>query len=175
MIDLYLKTPLTVNQVNTIASNFVQPGSCPASNENLLPPNIRTYPQLTLAPKLIPGHENQVSFSLENQLESGEHLYVAFLTGAATIFAPLDKRENNYYVEIPEDLKSAGTVFVVIFKGGDDIGEVRLDDETTVAGPAIAVFPFDSRGKYPGSDKKKLGSNWKIKWIRSLFFILFGL
>ena len=44
---------------------------------------------------------------------------------------------------------------MVIFKGGDDIGEVRLDDETTVAGPAIAVFPFDSRGKYPGSDKKK--------------------
>ena len=58
-------------------------------------------------------------------------------------------------MEIPEDLKSAGTVFVVIFKGGDDIGEVTLDDETTVAGPAISIFPFDSRGKYPESDKKK--------------------
>ena len=141
--------------MNTIASNFVQPGSCPASNERLLPSNIRTYPQLTLAPKLIPGHENEVSFSFENPLENGEHLYVAFLTGAATIFAPLDKKEDKYVVEIPEDLKSAGTVFVVIFKGGDDINEVRLDDETTVAGPAIAVFPFDSRGKYPESDKKK--------------------
>lgn len=87
-------------------------------------------------------------------MENEEHLYVAFLTGAATIFAPLDKREDNYFVDIPEDLKSAGTVFVVIFKGGEDIAEVRLDDETTVAGPAIAVFPFDSRGKYPRSEKK---------------------
>ena len=59
-------------------------------------------------------------------------------------------------MEIPEDLKSAGTVFVVIFKGGEDIGEVRLDDDTTVAGPGIAVFPFDSRGRYPRSEKKKL-------------------
>ena len=58
-------------------------------------------------------------------------------------------------MEIPEDLKSAGTVFVVIFSGGENIGEVRLDDETMVAGPAIAVFPFDSRGKYPISDKLK--------------------
>lgn len=52
-------------------------------------------------------------------------------------------------------MKSAGTVFVVIFSGGENIGEVRLDDETMVAGPAIAVFPFDSRGKYPISDKLK--------------------
>ena len=58
-------------------------------------------------------------------------------------------------MEIPEDLKSAGTVFVVIFKGVENIAEVTLGDETMVAGPAIAVFPFDSRGKYPGSEKKK--------------------
>ena len=95
----------------------------------------------------------------ENPLENGEHLYIAFLTGAATIFAPLDKKEDKYVVEIPEDLKSAGTVFVVIFEGGDDINEVRLDDETTVAGPAIAVFPFDSRGKYPESDTHLEGDN----------------
>lgn len=85
---------------------------------------------------------------------NGERLYVAFQTGAATIFAPLDKKEDNYFVEIPEDLKSAGTVFVIVFKGGEDIAEVILDDETTVAGPAIAIFPFDSRGKYPRSEKK---------------------
>lgn len=78
-----------------------------------------------------------------------EHLYVAFLSGAATIFAPLDKKGDNYFVEIPEDLKAVGTVFVVVFKGGENIGEARLDDENTVAGPAIAVFPFDSQGRYP--------------------------
>lgn len=38
---------------------------------------------------------------------------------------------------------------MVIFKGVENIDEAMLDDETTVAGPAIAVFPFDSRGKYP--------------------------
>ncbi|KAF8803460.1 hypothetical protein BYT27DRAFT_7260201 [Phlegmacium glaucopus] len=75
-----------------------------------------TYPQLTLAPELIPGHETLLSFSLENeQLE--EHLYVAFLSGAVTIFALLSKKEGAYVVEIPDDLRAAGTIFVVVFKG----------------------------------------------------------
>lgn len=100
-----------------------------------------------LAPKLIPGQETQVSFSLEQNLDNGEHFYVAFLSGAATIFAPLNNVESKYVVEIPEDLRAAGTVFVIIFKGGENIDEAMLDDETIVAGPAIAVFPFDSRGK----------------------------
>jgi len=105
-----------------------------------------------------------VSFSpAENELDEQDHLYVAFLSGAATIFAPLDKKEGDYVVEIPNDLKAAGTVFVVVFKGGETIGEARLDDENTVAGPAIAVFPFDSRGEYPfhlkGGEKKKHGSH----------------
>ena len=52
-------------------------------------------------------------------------------------------------MEIPEDLRAAGTVFVVIFKGGENIDEVVLDDESTVTKPVIAIFPFDSRGKYP--------------------------
>ena len=44
---------------------------------------------------------------------------------------------------------------MVVFKGGEDIGKVELDDESTVAGPVIAVFPFDSRGKYPSFENKK--------------------
>lgn len=87
---------------------------------------------------------------------------MAFLSGAATIFAPLNKKENNYSVEIPEGLRATGTVFVVVFKGGDNIGEAVLNDENTIAGPAIAVFPFDSRGKYPSKnikENKKLHSS----------------
>lgn len=80
---------------------------------------------------------------------------MAFLSGAATIFAPLNKKEDTYVVEIPGDLKAAGTVFVIVFKGGENIGEARLDDESTVAGPATAVFPFDSRGKYPSERRKR--------------------
>ncbi|KAF8804850.1 hypothetical protein BYT27DRAFT_7340013 [Phlegmacium glaucopus] len=60
-----------------------------------------------------------------------EHLYVAFLWGTATIFAPLSI----------EDLKAAGTVFEVVVK------------ESMVTGSAIGVFPFDSRGKYPSYSK----------------------
>jgi len=149
------ETPLTVNQVNSFASNFIKQGSCPTSNDVLLPPNLRAYPQLMLAPKLIPGQETQVSFSLEQNLDNGEHLYVAFLSGAATIFAPLKNVEDKYVVEIPEDLRATGTVFVIIFKGGENIDEAMLDDETIVAGPAIAVFPFDSRGKYPAKGSER--------------------
>ncbi|KAF8800079.1 hypothetical protein BYT27DRAFT_7263222 [Phlegmacium glaucopus] len=153
------ETPLTINQVYSIVSSFIKPDSCPQSNYPLLPPNHHAYPQLTLAPKLIPGHETQISFSLENE---PEHLYVAFLSGASTIFAPLGKKDGNYVVEIPEDLKAAGTVFVVVFKGEENINEARLDDESMVAGPAIAVFPFDSRGKYLSyskGEKTKHGSD----------------
>lgn len=38
---------------------------------------------------------------------------------------------------------------MVVFKGGEDIDEATLDDESIVAGPAIAVFPFDSKDNYP--------------------------
>lgn len=148
------ETPLTVNQVHNLALNFIKQGSCPTSNDGLLPSNLRAYPQLTLAPKLIPGQENQVSFSLDQNLNDGEHCYVAFLSGAATIFAPLKDVEDKYVVDIPQDLKAAGTVYVVIFKGGKNIDEAMLDDETMIAGPAIAVFPFDSRGEYPAKGSK---------------------
>ncbi|KAF8803462.1 hypothetical protein BYT27DRAFT_7260208 [Phlegmacium glaucopus] len=122
---------------------------------------LHQYPQLSLTPELIPRHETLFSFSLENeQLE--EQLYVAFLSGAATIFALISKNEGNYVVETPEYLRAAGTVVVVVFKGEKNISEARLDDVSMIAGPAILVFPFDSRRKYPSyskGEKKKHGSH----------------
>jgi len=48
--------------------------------------------------------------------------------------------ENNrwFFVEIPRDFVSKGSIFIVVIKGRDNIGEVRLDKASTVAGPVIA-------------------------------------
>ncbi|KAF4616825.1 hypothetical protein D9613_008237 [Agrocybe pediades] len=61
-----------------------------------------------------------------------------------------DKRGDDdvvkYFVRVPEDLRTAGNVYVLIVRGDDDINGVRLDDEYCVAGPALVAFPFDSNG-----------------------------
>ena len=68
--------------------------------------------------------------------------------GPSSFASPgLNAHYNNnrrFFVEIPRDLASKGSVFVVVVKGRDNIGEVRLDEAGTVAGPAIANFPYDA-------------------------------
>ena len=54
------------------------------------------------------------------------------------------RNNRRFFVEIPRDLASKGSVFVIIFKGRDNISEVRLNEASTVAGPAIANFPYDA-------------------------------
>jgi hypothetical protein len=63
---------------------------------------------------------------------------------ASSGFNARDNNNRRFFVEIPRDLATKGSVFVVIVKGRDNIGEVRLDEQSTVAGPAIANFPFDA-------------------------------
>ena len=90
-----------------------------------------------------------------------EFLYVAFLSGAETIFGRVHERERptigggeptpsrrRYFVVIPRDLASKGVVYVIVVKGSSEkIRDVRLDDDGVVAGPAIAMFPFNANGK----------------------------
>ncbi len=87
-----------------------------------------------------------------------EFLYVAFLSGAETIFGHVHERERptidgeqsrrRYFVVIPGDLASKGVVYVIVVKGvSEKIRDVRLDDDSVVAGPAIAMFPFNANGK----------------------------
>jgi hypothetical protein len=53
-----------------------------------------------------------------------------------------------YFVEIPRDLAGRGVVYVVVLRGDTKvIGDVKMDDDFVVTGPAIAMFPFDAEGK----------------------------
>jgi hypothetical protein len=272
---------LTPNQIATLLSKFIKYESCPSENHDLLPESYQPHPRLFLSPRLFPGSEAEISFPYP-EVQQGEHLYVAFLAGAQTIFARItelevendngnisashpsennrsgnvsfeggrkgnkhydddnykgeyngdgnkgyddnnnrngenysgkggsgrmeennrnignDRGSNNekeykdeknrkeenkpdedktrdddsfrnknnrnavanlassrflnnnsnnhrrYFVEIPRDLAAKGTVFVIVVKAHDNIGEVRLDEQSTVAGPAIANFAFDA-------------------------------
>ena len=80
------------------------------------------------------------------------------MSGVETIFGRVLDREERadddgqttkrHFVEIPRDLASRGVVYVIVLKGStEEIGDVRIDDESVVAGPAISMFPFDSDGK----------------------------
>jgi hypothetical protein len=72
----------------------------------------------------------------------------------------LNARYNNnrrFFVEIPRDLVSKGSVFFVVIKGRDNIGEVRLDEASTVAGPAIANSPYNAWNNAIGRQAVELG------------------
>lgn len=85
-------------------------------------------------------------------------MFAAFMSGVEIIFGRVLDREEpsddggqgtkRYFVEIPRDLASRGVVYVMVLKGdSDDVADVRMDDDSVVAGPAIAMFPFDAEGK----------------------------
>lgn len=78
------------------------------------------------------------------------------MSGVKTILG-LDREERNtdgsggesvvqrHFVEIPRDLASRGVVYVVVLRGEtEEMGDVRMDDGSVVAGPAISMFPFDA-------------------------------
>ena len=127
------QTPLDLNQVYTIASGFIK--SCPASNK--LPP-VHAFPALSVPANALPGKHVVLSFTASGD----KQLYAAFLTGTGTVFAKIDMSSKK--VKIPEGLE--GSVYVIVT---DD--ESKADDSTTVAGPALVMFGFDSEGKVVSS------------------------
>lgn len=149
------QTPLTPSQVLTILSSFFNFDTSPQLNRSLLPANIRTYPRLTLSSRLVPGEEAEISFpySLPEEDEP-EFLYAAFLSGPEIIFGHIYERENpamdgqkRFFVVIPRDLASKGVVYVVVVRGiSERLLDIRLDDDSVVAGPAIAMFAFNANG-----------------------------
>ncbi|KAF9041652.1 ferritin-like domain-containing protein [Panaeolus papilionaceus] len=141
------ETALTPSQVYTLLSSFFDFNSLTEDNRALLPAGNWPAPRLSLAPRLLPGQQGEISFPYPN-LNEHECLYVVFLTGAANIVAPLINQDNgHYFVEIPLELEGAGTVYIVLIRGSDNIGDVVVSDQTTVAGPAIAEFPYNAEGK----------------------------
>ncbi|TEB22143.1 hypothetical protein FA13DRAFT_1819101 [Coprinellus micaceus] len=66
------------------------------------------------------------------------------------------KKRRRFFVTPPDELRGVGLVYVTIVQAeppstvsnGDKSGVGKLArDENTVAGPAVVVFPFDSRGE----------------------------
>ncbi len=94
---------------------------------------VKAFPVLTTSPAsgVKPGDQITVSFE---GLTDG--LTAVFLTGLTTESAEI---EGDGTVTVPADLK--GTVYVVVTKGG-----ANVTDESTVAGPAVLEFDFNSNG-----------------------------
>ncbi|KAG5642793.1 hypothetical protein DXG03_002098 [Asterophora parasitica] len=120
------ETPLDMNQVYTMASQFIK--SCPSSNPPL---PVKAFPKLVIP---IAGEGQRVKLSFDAQCQG--RLFVAFLSGTGTVFVELDEDRQ---VRFPTGL--IGVVFVIITSDGG-----KVSDETTVAGPAMVHFPFDSYG-----------------------------
>lgn len=119
-------TPLTPNAVYTLASSFIR--SCPSSNPTL---PFTAFPKLSASPASAqPGQQLTLNF---NSTGSGTN-YVAFLSGLNTTFVQIP---SNKKVTIPEGLQ--GFVYAIVTNNGTSVS-----DASTVAGPIILSFPFNS-------------------------------
>lgn len=119
------ETPLGANQAFTIASSFIT--SCPASNPAL---PFTSFPALEFEGTPAPGQTSTLNFIATS---GGSELFVAFLSGLNSTFAPLNSGQT---VAVPEGLQ--GTVYAVVTNNGSSAA-----DANTVAGPAILQFPLD--------------------------------
>ncbi|KAJ7118656.1 ferritin-like domain-containing protein [Mycena crocata] len=131
--DTAFQTPLLPGPVYSLAAPFIK--SCPASNAESLPA-LTAYPSLAFAaPQPRPGQTATLTFDAP---KSASALFVAFISGAgAPKFVPI---QNGNQVAIPGDL--LGFVFCIVTSDG-----AKVDDSTTVAGPAILNIAYDSRGQ----------------------------
>ena len=154
---LSFQSPLTPNQVITLLGSFLNYEALLKLNRVLLPANLHPYPRLTLSPQLVPGEQAEISFAYSPPPGGNpEILVVAFLSGAETIFSRVLEREERalegseglkrYFVEIPMDLASKGTIYATVLRGRNwDMSDISLDEDNVIAGPAIAMFTFDAK------------------------------
>lgn len=124
-----LDVPLGLDSVYTLAAAFIK--SCPSSNPTL---PLKAFPALTFPTSAAPGQKVTLTFDAGN---STGPFYAAFYTGLSQEFATIGSDKS---VTIPGDL--LGTVYAVVSTNG-----TAASDNTTIAGPAILDFGFDSNGK----------------------------
>jgi len=118
-----LDTPLGLSQVYSLAAAFIT--SCPSTNPAL---PVKAFPAFTAAPATAkPGDSITTTF---NSTGTSGDLFLAFYSGLSTEFAPIKDGK----ATIPKDL--SGTVYAVVSSNG-----TMVTDDTTVAGPAIFIFP----------------------------------
>ncbi|KAF8583678.1 hypothetical protein K439DRAFT_1202039 [Ramaria rubella] len=125
-------TPLGFNQVFTLASPFIT--SCPSSNPDL---GVQAFPALTVDPAApVPG--SNITLTFNSTGAGSDPLYLAVLSGLTTKFAPI----SNNQATLPEGLQ--GFVYAVVTNNATD-----ATDASTVAGPTILSFPFNSAASNP--------------------------
>ncbi|KAJ7782461.1 ferritin-like domain-containing protein [Mycena maculata] len=128
--DTAFQTPLSPNPVYSLAAPFIV--SCPAANSAALP-SLTAYPALAFAD----AHARAGTTATLTFASNSKASFVAFVSGAGTpVFVPL---QSGNRVAIPGSLR--GLVFVFVTSDGG-----RVDDSTTIAGPALLNVAFDSRG-----------------------------
>ncbi|KAG8776498.1 hypothetical protein FRC12_000866 [Ceratobasidium sp. 428] len=121
--------PLSLNQVYSLAAAFIT--DCPSSNPPL---PVKAFPALAVPTSYKAG--DTISVSFDSSMAKGKNTYMAFFTGLTAKFAPIQ----NGKVTIPKDLM--GTVYAVVTTDNKN-----TNDDNTVAGPAILMFPFGSSAR----------------------------
>jgi hypothetical protein len=116
--------------------------SCP---ENY-PIQLNNFPPLLFSSTPVPGEHVQFNLSqlyatdgdAQNLLSEGR-IWVAFLTGEGINFATVYQLDEGFEVVVPKDLR--GTVFAILTNSNN-----KLSDTTTIAGPTLLTFQYDSQG-----------------------------
>lgn len=128
----FLQTPLDLNSVYTLASQFIT--SCPSTNPTL---PVKANGKLTTTGTGAPG--SQLTLAYDASSTNGS-LYAAFLTGPSAVVVPLSGSKTEFTVP---SQGLAGYTYLVITT--DKSG---VDANQTVAGPAIINISLDSQGHY---------------------------
>ena len=149
-------TPLDFNQVWSLASPFIVPGSCQLDSSFL---KLTAFPALavtsttggngitnptkvgatitlkadieatsSIAPRHV-GRSHEHLHHKKDAAASGD-VYAAFLTSTGAIIAETEQQDGTFTVEVPEGL--TGQTYVILVSDKNDI-----HDSTTLAGPAV--------------------------------------
>ena len=120
-----------MNQVFSIASGFIT--SCPSSNPPL---PVKAFPALKAASgaPAAPGKDFKLDFA--HSADASTKLYGAFLSGQNALIVPVGADGS---VSVPSELR--GTVYLLLTSDANGVS-----DDSTVAGPLMLDFPYDSFG-----------------------------
>ncbi|KAF6746660.1 ferritin-like domain-containing protein [Ephemerocybe angulata] len=167
--DTAFETRLTFNQAWTILSNFI--ASCPSQPSDILPDGLHAFAPLTIPDQVKPGVEFELSYPVtpeELKDEESQDLFGTFTVGMGTYIQRIrtvvesmsesDSSESSegckkrHFVTPPVELGGKGVVYISVVKtmdgaNGQDKGLDLRDERSVVAGPAIVMFPFNSRGE----------------------------
>jgi hypothetical protein len=150
-----LQNPLNFRQIYTLTKPYIV--SCPENQPYILGFN-ETFPTLSVTLNPLntsttsslneppPNPTATFNFTLPSsnsnttnaEQQPQQQLYAAFIQGNGTQFAPIDSSTGT--VELPEGL--SGYLYALVTS---EMGVVS--DVTTVAGPTVLEFPFNSRGE----------------------------